>query len=267
MSTQKRGKVYYSRLRVPSHLINITQKKEVVKSLRTSSYSEALTLSCILEGRIARLWAVLIYRRVSMTPRQINKLIENYAKQTLEEYEDYRINPTIEQCGDQLEAISGVIVDKLEENCFQLLNNDFSRVSKTADELLEERNIQLDRESDEFRKLCRELLIAEQLIWKAELKRMEGDYSDRLTSVGSSNEHEEPPTDLLSNVIEAHIKEHEVIWEPRGIAQAKSSLNQFLQFVGDKPIGMIEKEDARNYKAYLSKQSNGRGGTERYTLD
>ena len=42
MSTQKRGKIYYSRLRVPSSLQLILQKKEVVRSLRTSSYSVAL---------------------------------------------------------------------------------------------------------------------------------------------------------------------------------------------------------------------------------
>ena len=52
MSTQKRGKTYYSRLRVPSSLRLILQKREIVRSLRTSSYSEAITLSCILEGRI-----------------------------------------------------------------------------------------------------------------------------------------------------------------------------------------------------------------------
>jgi len=47
MSTIKRGKVYYSRLYVPSKLHQALQKREVVKSLRTSSYSEAITLSCI----------------------------------------------------------------------------------------------------------------------------------------------------------------------------------------------------------------------------
>ena len=38
MSTIKRGKVYYSRLYVPSKLHQALQKREVVKSLRTSSY-------------------------------------------------------------------------------------------------------------------------------------------------------------------------------------------------------------------------------------
>jgi hypothetical protein len=61
-------------------------------------------------------------------------------------------------------------------------------------------------------------------------------------------------------VIEAHIKEHKNIWEPRGLAQAQSSLHKFLNFTGNKTIGTIEKEHTRDYKDYLSNQPNGRGG-------
>ena len=132
MSTQKRGRVYYSRLRVPTNLISIIQKREIVKSLKTSSYSEAITRSCILEGLIVKLFSALTLKWVTMTPKQINQLIQRYTQQTIEEYEGHRLNSTLEVCGDQLEAISGVIVDKLEEHCFQLLNNDFSKVSDYA---------------------------------------------------------------------------------------------------------------------------------------
>ncbi len=91
MSTIKRGKVYYSRLYVPSKLRQVLQKREVVKSLRTSSYSEAITLSCILEGRIARLWSVLKHELITMTPKQINKLIQQYTRETLEKNEEERL--------------------------------------------------------------------------------------------------------------------------------------------------------------------------------
>jgi len=93
MSTVKRGKTYYSRLYVPSELRQTLHKKEVVKSLRTSSHAEAITRSCILKGRVARLfWSVLKRERISMTPKQINKLIQQYTKATLEECEEGRLN-------------------------------------------------------------------------------------------------------------------------------------------------------------------------------
>ena len=41
MSTQFRNGVYYSRLRVPSDLQPFLSKREVVRSLNTSSYRDA----------------------------------------------------------------------------------------------------------------------------------------------------------------------------------------------------------------------------------
>ena len=92
MSTIKRGKVYYPRLYVPSELRQILHKREVVKSLRTSSHAEAITRSCILKGRVVRLWSALKKERITMTPKQISKLIQQYTKATLEECEEGRMN-------------------------------------------------------------------------------------------------------------------------------------------------------------------------------
>jgi hypothetical protein len=136
MSTIKRGKVYYSRLYVPSALRQILKKKEVVKSLRIPSHPEAITRSCILEGRITRLWSVLKSERITMTPKQINKLIRQYTKATLEECEEDRLNNLKNYDDDDLESIFHVIVEKLEENYVKLMNNDFSEVTEVANNLL-----------------------------------------------------------------------------------------------------------------------------------
>ena len=143
----------------------------------------------------------------------------------------------------------------------KLMNNDFSELTEVANKLLAENNITVASESTPFKKLCRELLIAEQKVLKTELARWGGDYSDQLILSHADGEPDEAPTELLSKVIEAHIKEHKNIWEPRGVTQAQSSLNKFLEFAGDKQIGTIEKEHTRSYKDYLSSQPNGRGGT------
>ncbi|MBC8285474.1 MAG: site-specific integrase [Nitrospinae bacterium] len=261
MSTIKRGKVYYSRLYVPSKLHQALQKKEVVKSLRTSSHPEAITRSCILEGRIARLWSVLKYELITMTPKQINKLIQQYTKATLEECEEDRLSNLKKYNDNDLESISFVIVEKLEENYVNLMDNDFSEITEVANKLLTKNGLTVASESIPFKKLCRELLIAEQKVLKTELKRWGGDYADQLIKFEAKDEPDEVPTELLSKVIEAHIKEHKNIWEPRGVKQAQSSLHKFLEFTGDKPIGTIEKEHTRGYKGYLSNEPNGRGGT------
>ena len=196
-----------------------------------------------------------------MPPKQISKLIQQYTKATLEECEEERLK-NLKDCHDnELEANSFVIVEKLEENYVKLMNNDFSEVTEVANKLLTKNSLAIASESTLFKKLCRELLIAEQKVLKTELKRWGGDYSDQLVNFAANGEPDEAPTELLSKVIAAHIKEHKNIWEPRGVTQAQSSLNKFLEFTKDKPIGTIEKEHARDYKDYLSCQPNGRGGT------
>jgi transcriptional regulator CtsR len=140
-----------------------------------------------------------------MTPKQISKLIQEYTKATLKECEEGRLN--IKDINDNdLEANSFVIVDKLEENYVRLMNNDFTEVTEIANKLLAENNLAVAIESTSFKKLCRKLLITEQKVLQTELKRWGGDYSDQLVKFEASDEPDEAPTELLSNVIGAHIK-------------------------------------------------------------
>ena len=147
-----------------------------------------------------------------MTPKQINKLIQQYTKATLEECEGERLNNLQNYNDDGLEGISLVIVEKLEENYVKLMNNDFSELTEVANKLLAENNITVASESTPFKKLCRELLIAEQKVLKTELKRWGGDYSDQLISSHADGEPDEAPTELLSKVISVQMSTRKRMW-------------------------------------------------------
>ena len=132
-----------------------------------------------------------------MTPKQISKLIQQYTKATLEECEEERLKNLKNYNDDDLEDISFVIVEKLEENYVRLMNSDFSEVTETANNLLSKNNITFASDSTPFKKLCLELLIAEQKVLKTELKRWECDYSDALISSHADGEPDEAPTELF----------------------------------------------------------------------
>ena len=106
MSTQKRGKTYYSRLRVPSDLRLVMKKVELVKSLKTSSYREAFVRSCIWEARIIKLFKVLRAKAKQMNKNDISRLIQQHTKSTLEEYKEERLNNLKKHDDDDLESIS-----------------------------------------------------------------------------------------------------------------------------------------------------------------
>jgi hypothetical protein len=61
-----------------------------------------------------------------------SRLILQHTKSTLEEYEEDRLNNFKKYDDDDLEGISLVIVEKLEENYVKLMNNNFSGVTKVA---------------------------------------------------------------------------------------------------------------------------------------
>ena len=95
----------------------------------------------------------------------------SYTKATLEECEEDRLSNLKKYNANDLESISFVIVDKLEENYVNLMNNELSEVTEVANKLLTKNSHTVASESTLFKKLYRELLIAEQKVLKTELKR------------------------------------------------------------------------------------------------
>ena len=71
-----------------------------------------------------------------MTPKQIYKLIQQYTKVTLEKCEGERLHNLERVDDDELEAVSLSIIGRLEDNAKNLINNDFSEVTRVANSLL-----------------------------------------------------------------------------------------------------------------------------------
>jgi len=141
MSTQFRNGVYYSRLNVPSDLKPFLNKREVVRSLNTSSYRDANLLAVRWEAHIADLFTHLRQNAHAMTKQQIHSLVNDYMYSTLEECEDERAAGEVSQ--QQHDGVTFAIIDALETNDIDLTYNRLGRISRTADELLEQRDIQL----------------------------------------------------------------------------------------------------------------------------
>ena len=256
MSTQFRHGVYYSRLRVPSDLQPLLKKREVVRSLNTSRYRDANLLAIRWEAHVADLFAHLRHNAHAMTKQQIQSLVNHYMHSTLEECEDDRAFGEISQ--EQYEGVTLAIHDALETNNLDLVFNRLGRISATANELMEQHGIRFDYNSVEYRRLCRELLKAEQQVWRIEARRWEGDYSDELVAMPSgavSGEAAVEPQALLSEVIAEFVRQKEIdgSWKSRTGTMYKSGLKLFLEVIGDKPINEITKADIRQYQEVLFK--------------
>jgi integrase len=256
MSTQKRRGVYYSRLRVPSDLVDHLGKREVVKSLHTSCYRDARCLAARWEAHVSELFTCLKRYGHHMTKSEINTLVSQYMHSYLEDCEDERASREITQ--EQYEGVTLAISDALETNDIDLTFNRLQRIARTADGVLEEQGIELDPDSIEYKRLCRELLKAEQQVLRIEARRWEGDYSQEpaVTPLAASpSEAADEPQVPLSQVITefTHQKELDGSWRPRTGTMFKSGLALFLDAIGDTPINEISKADIRKYQEVLFK--------------
>lgn len=142
--------------------------------------------------------------------------------------------------------------DFLEEAAGELLNNNFVRVASAADDLLTKHGLSVERDSLDWKRLCRGLLVGFQEVLRTELRGLEGDYALPPVSTAAQPSAILPPTKLFSEVSAVYFKEN--TRAPRTDAQIQAAFKRFLAVIGgDKPIGDITKADCRQYKEALLK--------------
>lgn len=93
-----------------------------------------------------------------LTDKQIQQLLNQYLRESLEDSEESRANASKpmseEDVEDHEDFLSGLAADSRKD----LATNDYKRVRKYADELLEDHNLTVAKESTSYNKLCREML-------------------------------------------------------------------------------------------------------------
>ncbi len=110
-----------------------------------------------------------------MKPEQIKRLIQQYLSETLAASEEERLTRVVDD--EERDSIGLALTSRLEDTQSRLLGNTIDcRAAETADELLAAHHITLPRDSPEYRRLCVELLKAEQVILRTEIDRWGGKY-------------------------------------------------------------------------------------------
>lgn len=152
----RRG-VFYCRVHVPIALrATLNGRSQLWKSLRTRSRVVADIQAARWEGRVVRLFPYLMKFAPSMTSEQIQWLVAEYVNATLDTVEEFSL--TQSRTDSEREAASLAITDQLDDSTADLLNNDFHRVATTANDLLTKHGLTVERDSLDWKRLCRGLL-------------------------------------------------------------------------------------------------------------
>jgi integrase len=257
VSTQLRSSRYYSRLLVPVVLRAIFGRREIVRSLGTAAYSDACIKARVWEGRLALLFAFLKEHHQRMTSKEIERLIDYYLTSTLHECEEERATRDVSD--DEREAIALTLTDLLEKSQGELIAHDYRRISQTADDLLDTHKYTLEKNSEEYQRLCRGLLQAQQRVFRIESERWEGDYSSfPVTGGNGAGRQSTDPLPLTrSKMISEGLKEyfhHYAHREQRTNQEKDLGFRRFLEIIGgDRPIQEVKKGDCIKFRDTLSR--------------
>lgn len=251
--------LYYFRVVVPEDLRRVVGKSEIRYSLRTGLLSEAKYRALRMASFVQ--WLFRDIRRSGnmqeLSKAEIQKLIQDHLKEALEETELYRASidkPLDEQeVRDDLEAMSLLKSDFKE----YLATCDYRKVEKTVDSLLEEKGIELSKDGDSYRLLCREMLKSNveyldqyEKIVKGEMPLIQAPENTQPNRVIQA---EEEPSEPLSKIIEQYVTEQERggNWTEKTKEEFLACLGLLQEVIGDVSVKSIDFPVMRAYKEAL----------------
>ena len=249
---------YYFRFSIPLDVRSKFKKAELKCSLRTGKLSETKYKSRPMVS-IAKLTVNNIRkggRMAELTPDQINNLIKKYFKKCLDDDEDWRVN---RKPLNDIELESRLNAKALLKYEFQedLTKSNYHSVSFAVEGLLADNGLAVNRESESFKKLCREMLkvnikLSEVAI-QSELDNYDSDFTSGLPAVFSSGQlqalpQNNLPTEILSKVIMHYSSEAKVNWTEKTKAEiVDGTLGLLMDVLGDTPIQSIDRRKINEF--------------------
>jgi len=203
-----------------------------------------------------------------LTTERIQALITGYVRKAIQTGEEDRaLRGPVHW--EEWDAHTMALTDFLARDSAALVHRDHVRaMGDMANRILKEHSIDIDKESDEYKMLCRELLKASVDILKGELKREYGDYSTDNASpvMNATTDRNTPPGPLLQDMIDSWFQENMRAkrWGVRTIPSYTNQVKLLVRFFGNVPVDSISSKMMGGYKSLLMKLPGGFFKTKRY---
>lgn len=239
---QIRGKVFTSRILVPSRLQGLLGRVEITKSLRTTDAREAARRLSLWESHVGILLDHVRRRGVRMTQQELERLTRDYLAVSFEEIEE---RLALNWTPGGLEIYSSQLNERCHELSYALSVADVSSALPHA--------WAMAPQADErfHRKLARRLIEVQLSTAAAEIKAISGEPLSRpmdLASVSALAPSEPPQVTATVSEISAMYHEERVSrgkWTARTAEQGLKIFSVVAELLGNKPIGDVTKEDVR----------------------
>lgn len=283
----KQGHVFYFRHAVPRDLRQRLGRTEFRLSLRTAYLSEArskaLQAAAVLQNLILRL-RTGDTSMAALTDVQIQGLADKYLRAELETWETRRTlsrEPYTREFVQEHPTILGDVQALVKD---KLALNDLGWIAPTADKLLAKEGLSVPKDSADYGKLCRALLIASGKWAEVEQRRAQGDYTGEaelfprpvvpaqpLAQAASVPPVVPAPSKKAGPLLSEALKKYEADkranseWKGRRTARTvMDHLAQFVELVGDIPTDQLTAERLADFKADLRRLPASRKTSPKY---
>jgi integrase len=269
----QRGGRYYFRIRIPKNLRRwFDGRVELKRSLNTIRSESTRSLLRPWVYRTEQLFFQI--RSGMLTDDQIQKLVASYLEQSLGEDEEARIDGVglqVEYGEDGEHGFTSLQEQelRLESLVESLARGEYEGVTHLANGILEGASIQLDKNSSEYRKLCRETLKAVIEGTKVSIERTSGNYDnwfDRRThpaviqpqSLSAPTMLTSPQGKqgtLLSAAIAEYVTEHSGggHWTPKTKVESEGIYALLVGIVGDRDIAELDYKTLASFRDTLTR--------------
>lgn len=286
-----RSSHFFFRVRVPGWLRRAVRTRELRYTLETADLIEARYRALKLARAAKDLFTQLKHGDVmELTKETIDRLMKEHLRELLDEAEADRAATAKPWTRERLEEQDFGLWSLAGDARESLALNDYSEISKHVDELLRQKGLEgVEKGSETYGRLCRELLKVHIRFYEIEQRRLWGDYSDHVEeelskpeptlrpaagglivrpsvsapaaamvekpSVGLQQIHSTEGGALLSRVIQEYAEEKKRggAWSPKTELENLTSFNLLKEVLGDIPVGDITTATMREYKQILMK--------------
>ena len=269
---------YCFRMVVPKDLQGLVGKKEMRYSLKTGYLGVAKYKARLLAGQVQRVFRYLrkgYFALSTLSDEKIKQLVSKYITDYLEDLEGSYYNsdkPPFKTTRDYDEHIGDALDYYKEITAKRLGMGDYGPVEGKVAEMLEKNGIDpIDKETMPYIKLCREMYRADIGLLEVEKRHLKGDFSYHKELPDIFPDFLEKPaergnqTTRLSEVIRHYVAENEKNnWTEKSKQEIESSLNLFLEVMGDVSIKSISRRQVSEFRDTLQKLPSNMNKVKKY---
>jgi len=246
---------FYFRARVPKDLHTILNCREIKRAIKTKYLKSAIKIVEVLTYEVDRAFSLI--RSSIMTDEQIRKFLKEFVDTSLNKLENERIDNPLnpQEHKKQIDSYNSIVHHF--ENRLGTINTRNSEV--LLNELLKNKDMKVDKQSSDYRKLRVEFAKAELEVNKIYRERLKGnynnDYDKFLSNLLPQNSTSHKANKLLSEVIAEYIKEKTIQkeWNDKNRAETVPFYKQFLEIMGDRDIKDYDKNDFQHFAEIMVK--------------